>query len=197
MTYGTVQYYSCRVGKVRSETYHTNAISLPSHTVNLDRNLLIYTTYGTSIVPYQCPFLVNLQFYMLVFLILYTSKVMDQPEHTRWVWKVMGLCTLHEKLLSQRKKHCFLWCHNVLWFWKPNFSILWQLHSFLLIFCQGTFLWPFCENLIKLRIFGFFFLWCKGWASNNKWTWNFLSVLEKLQLKHYSYFMMSMVITQC
>jgi len=49
-------------------------------------------------------------------------------------------CTLQEKLLSQRKKHCFLWCHNVLWFWKPNFSILWQLHSFFARFlCQGTF----------------------------------------------------------
>ena len=45
-------------------------------------------------------------------------------------------------------------------------------------------LWLFCENLIKLRFFGFFLLWCKGGASNNKSTWYFLSVLEKLQLKH-------------
>ena len=53
---------------------------------------------------------------------------------------------------------------------------------------KALFLWSFCENLTQLRIFGFFFLWCKGWASNNESTWYFLSVLEKLQLKHLSCF---------
>jgi len=58
-------------------------------------------------------------------------------------------------------------------------------------------LWPFYENLIKLKIFGFFFLWCEGWASNNNSTWNFLSVLKKLQLKHKSCFKKSMVMSLC
>jgi len=60
--------------------------------------------------------------------------------------KSNGTCTLHEKLLSQRKKHCFLWCHNVLWFWKPNFSILWQLH-FLHVFLSKHFL---CDRFVKI-----------------------------------------------
>jgi len=47
---------------------------------------------------------------------------------------------LHEKLLLQRKKHCFLWCHNVLWFRKPNFSIVWKIHSFLHVFLSRHFL---------------------------------------------------------
>ena len=58
-------------------------------------------------------------------------------------------------------------------------------------------LWPFCENLIKLRIFGFFFfLWCEGWAPNNESTWNFLSVLEKLQLKNSSFWVAQKVFKQ-
>jgi len=65
----------------------------------------------------------------------------------RCVWKVTGLCTLHEKLLSQKKKHCFLWCHNALWFRKPNFSILWQLHSFLQVFLSKHFL---CDRFVKI-----------------------------------------------
>jgi len=60
--------------------------------------------------------------------------------YMRYVWKVTGLYMLHEKLLSQRKKHCFLWCCNVLWFQKPNFSILWQLRSFLHVFLSRHFL---------------------------------------------------------
>ena len=68
--------------------------------------------------------------------------------YTRCVWKATGLCKLLEQLLSQRKKDCFLWCHNVLWFQKPNIGILWQFYVlFCTFFCQGslfvTVLWKF------------------------------------------------------
>ena len=77
----------------------------------------------------------------------------------RCAWKVMGLCTLHEQLLLQRNKDCFLWCHNVLWFRKPNFNILW--HFFARFSAKALILWPFCKTLIKFLGFGFFFFGVK------------------------------------
>ena len=56
----------------------------------------------------------------------------------------------------------------------------------------------FCENLINLRIFDFcFFFGAKDEHRTMNLTEIFLSVLEKLQLKHQSCFKKSMVVTQC
>jgi len=43
---------------------------------------------------------------------------------------------------------------------------------------------PFCETLIKLRIFGFFFSLVRRMSVEERINLKFLSVLEKLQLKH-------------
>ena len=83
-----------------------------------------------------------------------------------------------------REKHCFLWCHNVLWFQKPNFSILWLLHSFLLVFLsiQGTFFVTVLWKFDKVKNFWLFFyfgakdehrttnqpeLSCPSWKNSN------------------------------
>ena len=55
------------------------------------------------------------------------------------------------------KKHCFLWCHNVLWFRKPSFSILWHYILFRTFFCQGTFFATVLWKFDKIKNFWLFF----------------------------------------
>ena len=81
--------------------------------------------------------------------------------HTRCVWKVTGTvqcasCT--KKGLSHRKKHCFLSCHDVLRFRKPNFNILWQLHSFLHVFLSRHFFVIVFWKFDKIKNFWLFSL---------------------------------------
>jgi len=78
----------------------------------------------------------------------------------RCVWKVTGLCTLHEKLLLQRKEHCFAFkMSQFLMVSKTKFQHSVTTTFFFARFSvKAFFLWPFCENLIKLWIFGFFSL---------------------------------------
>jgi len=54
--------------------------------------------------------------------------------------KSNGTVYVARKTSSLRKEHCFLWCHNVLWFRKPNFSILYNYILFCTFFCKALFL---------------------------------------------------------
>ena len=74
-----------------------------------------------------------------------------------------------KKNCYRRKKALLFMMSQCLMVSKTKFQ-----HSVTTTFVFGHFsvkalsLWPLCENLMKLRIFGFFFLWCERWASNNK-----------------------------
>ena len=78
------------------------------------------------------------------------------------IWKVF-----FGEINRIQKKHCFLWCHNVLWFWKPNFSILWPLHSFLHVFLSRHFL---CDRLVKI------------WQ-NKEFFWLFFSLVQRMSIE--------------
>ena len=56
----------------------------------------------------------------------------------------------------------FLWCHNVLWFRKLNFSILWQLQLFCTFFCKGTFFVTVLWKFDKIKNFWLFFFSAKN-----------------------------------
>ena len=115
---------------------------------------------------------------------------------TRCVWKVTGLCTLHEQLLTQRKKALLFMMWQRLMISKTKFQHSVTAAFFFARFSVKTLsVRPFCKNFTKLKIFGFFFFgakdkrrttnqpelscpswknfnWCTNVASRSLWWWH-------------------------
>ena len=89
------------------------------------------------------------------------------------------LCTLHKQLLSQRKKHCLLWCHNVLWFRKPNFSILLQQHFFARFSVKALFFVTVSWKFNKIKNFWLFFVLVQRMSVEQRNNMKFLVCLGK------------------